>query len=124
MAIDVDLVPAVTPTVTAAADLRTNQRALVSVTPLGVGLADQRSSMPGATGVLENKPNTGEPCTVALGPNIRKIIAGEAIGVGQTIQPMSASGLAGVTSGGNPARVGFAWQAAAGSGDLFAVKLF
>jgi hypothetical protein len=123
MAIDVDLVPAVTPTVTAAADLRTNQRAFVAITPLGVGLADVRSARPGAIGVLENKPNTSENCTVAFGPNIRKAVAGEAIGLGQHVQVMSATGLAGVL-GAHSYAVGIAWQAAAGSGDLFAVKLF
>ncbi len=123
MAIDVDLVPAVTPTVTAAADLRLNQRAFVAVTPLGVGLADVRSARPGTVHVLENKPNTGEPCTLATGPNIRKVVAGEAIGLGLLVQPMSASGLAGVSIN-SWGGVGIAWQAAAGSGDLFAVKLF
>jgi hypothetical protein len=124
MAIDHDLIDAITPTVTAAADLRAGARKFVSVAAAGVNLADVRSSVGGIVGVLENKPNTGEDCSIMYGPSVRKVIAGEAVGLGQIVQPMSASGMAGVTSGGNPAKVGFAWQAAAGSGDLFAVKLF
>jgi hypothetical protein len=124
MAIDVELVPAVTPTVGASTDLRTNQRNLVAITPSGVGLADVRSAKPGLIGVLETKTNSGDPCTIAFGPNIRKVVAGEAIGLGLMVQPMSASGLAGVCT--NPASggIGIAWQAAANSGDVFAVKLF
>jgi hypothetical protein len=124
MAFDVELVAPVTPPVTAAADLRAGQRKLVAVAAAGVNLADVRSACVGAVGVLQNAPNTSENCSVMFGPSIQKVIAGEAIAAGQIFQPMSASGLAGVTSGGNPARVGQAFQTAAGSGELFAAKLF
>lgn len=122
-AFDVELVPAVTPPVTAAADLRAHQRKFVAVTPSGVGIADVRSAKPGAIGVLENTPNTSENATVAFGPNIRAVIAGEAIGIGQMVLCMSASGLAGVAADINSGAVGVAFQAATGSGNQIAVKL-
>ena len=122
MAIEIELVPFLTPQVTAVADLRTHQRKLVQVTPSGVGLADVRSG--GTAYVLGNAPNTGEVAAVICGPNAPKVIAGEAIGIGQCVQPMSVSGLAGVTSAGNIAAVGEAWSTAAGSGGVFTLKLW
>lgn len=121
MAIEVTLVPELTPVVTAAVDLRTHTNKFVQVTPLGVVLADVRSA--GGAFVLKNAPNTGQDCTISGVTNIPRVIAGEAIAIGQFVQPMSASGLAGVSAVGSLANAGIAWTAAAGSGEYLAVGL-
>lgn len=123
MAIEVTLVADVTPEVTAAADLRTHQNKFVQVMAAGVHLADVRSGGYCFTGVLDNKPNTGEACSIMGGPSVRRVIAGEAVTRGAVVQPMSASGLAGVSSWGNTAAVGTAWSTVAGSGEYLGVKL-
>jgi predicted RecA/RadA family phage recombinase len=122
MATELELVPFVTPQLPANTDLRTHQRKFVQITPTGVGLADVRSG--GTAFVLATAPGSGEPAALISGPNIPKVIAGEAITIGQCVQPMSASGLAGVTSAGNAAAVGMAWATAAGSGEYIPVKLW
>jgi hypothetical protein len=129
MSIEVTLVPELTPTVTAASDLSAHKNKFVQVHGTGVVLADVRSQTFTKTYVLQNQPLSGEPCTVSGGPNVAKVIAGEAITRGAIVQCMSASGLAGivpVTSGGWLAplgTVGTAWSTVAGSGEYLAVKL-
>ena len=123
MAIEVTLVPELTPTVTAAADLSAHKNKFVQVLAAGVYLADVRSA--GFTGnyVLQNDPASGETCSVAGGPSVAKVIAGEAVTRGQGVQCMSATGLAAITSHGNAAFAGTAWSTVAGSGEYLAVKL-
>ncbi len=121
MAIEVELVAPLTATVGAKSDLRAHQRKLAMFTPLGVDLADIRSSS--QVYVLANAPNSGDACTLLGPPNLVKVIAGEAIKLGDYTQPMSASGLIGVTSVGNAGRFGLAWGTAAGSGALVPVHV-
>jgi hypothetical protein len=122
MAIDVELVAPVTPTVTAAVDLSGHQNKFVQVMGAGVLLADARSASFTSTYVLKNKPRSGENCTLSGKPNIDKVIAGEAITRGQVVHCMSATGLASVTSAGDPSKVGIAWSTVAGSGEYVSVK--
>lgn len=123
MAIEVTLVPELTPTVLAGVSHASNQGKFVQVMASGVLLADVRSAAYTSTYVLQNAPASGEACSVSHIPNVAKVIAGEAVTRGQCVQPMSASGLAAVTSGGNAACVGTAWSTVAGSGEYLAVKL-
>jgi len=124
MAFQVTLVPDVTPDVTAAADLQGHKNKFVQVLATGVYLADVRSVAFTATYVLQTKPNSGVSCGLTSAPSIARVIAGEAIGRGQLVQPMSASGLAAiaVNVGSNQA-VGVAWTAATASGDILSVKM-
>lgn len=125
----VSLVPGITPwAMTATSDLRNDQNKFVQVYPVGVVLADARSfagaGVP-ATGiyVLDNKANSGQQCALNLAPNVARVVAGEAIGAGRWVQPMSATGLAGVSSQGHPGAQGIALVAATGSGHLISVHL-
>lgn len=124
MAIEVELVPGFTAPVTASGDLRGHQYKFVQVFPPGVVLANVASAGAARAYVLGNQPDAGQHVTLYTGPSIKKIYAGEAITLGQVVQPMSASGLAGVTSAGNVAGVGTAMQTVAGSGELVPVQLW
>lgn len=122
MAFQVTLVADCTPPGTAAVDLSAHKNKFVSVFPAGVNLSDQRSLATGVY-VLQNEPTSGKAVSVMGAPSIAKVIAGQAIAVGQWVEPMSASGLAQTSTVGSLSNVGVAWTSAAGSGEYVVVKL-
>lgn len=74
------------PPVRAAEDLRTHQYKAVRVQGDGVRLcaADVNQSS-GAIYILQNKPNSGEDCTLLGPPNVSKCVAGGAIALGNWV---------------------------------------
>jgi hypothetical protein len=125
MAIEIELVPFITPIVPAGADLRTHQRKFVQVTQGGILVADVRTSNITTNYVAATAPDSGQPGAIISGPNCPKVIAGEAIVIGGLVQVMSASGLAGACPVGSfTYAVGTALATAAGSGEYIPVKLW
>ena len=121
MAQSINFVGGFTPQVTPASDFSGNQFRWVSVHGGAVPLADVRSIVVGPAYVLQNKPGSGVACDLWGSPNISKAIAGEAITAGTYVQPMSASGLSGVSSA--AIATGFALTGATGSGAYFDCRL-
>lgn len=127
MSIKIQLVADITPAnLRATADLSGHANKFVQLNANGVALADARSCVAGGGSyVLQTKTTSGFACGLGTGPNVMPVIAGNAITAGQWVSPMSATGLAMVTSAGNvDGRCGIAWQSTTnGSGDLIAVQL-
>lgn len=125
MSIKIQLVADVTPAnATAQADLTAHVNKFVQVSQIGVHLADARSMIAGAAFVLQTKVTSGQAPGLGGPPNVYPTLAGNAITAGQWVCPMSATGLACVTSAGNTERAGIALQSTTnGSGDLIAVQL-
>ena len=125
MAFEVTLVGGL-PNFAAATDLSAKKDLFVNINAIGVTVADVRSTQTsiGRAYVLDSSPTSGNPAALHGAPNIKKVIAGEAITLGNFVQVMSATGLAGkVATGSDTYRVGVAWSTAAGSGEYLSVQL-
>lgn len=125
MAYEVHLVPGI-PGFAAATDLSAKKDLFVQVNAIGVTVADVRSCNNGIgrAYVLDTAPTSGNPAALHGAPNVKKVVAGEAITAGRYVQVMSASGLAGMCpTGSSGYAVGVAFATVAGSGEFVPVQL-
>jgi hypothetical protein len=117
------------PPVRAAQDLRTHQYKAVRIQGDGVRLAAATvNQTSGAIYVLQNKPNSGEDCTLLGPPNITKAVAGGAIALGNWVTMNTSATFAAHTVPGSYMTsitpvVGVCWEVAAADGDEFALHL-
>lgn len=126
MAEERTLVDHVTPSVTVAskADATNWQYFAVQVHAAGVTLADIRSAAYGPTFILAHDVDSGQYASLVGPPSISKARAGAAITQGVYVEVQSATGLLiTAASAWLGPFIGMAWTSAAGSGEIFSVKL-
>lgn len=114
------------PTVRAAVDLRAMQYRGVRIMGGGVNVAAATvNATSGAIYILQNKPNSGEDCTLLGPPNVSKCVAGDAVSLGAWVTIDTSGCVVAQTSYQYHTEplVGTAWEAAAAAGDEIAVQL-
>ena len=109
----------------ATTDLRQHQFKAVQITGAGVVLALSTNVNSGAVYVLQNKPNSGQACTLRIPPSVSKAVAGGAITRGAWVTlGTSADFIQGSYSQiGTFHIVGTAHEAPTAAGELFALQL-